>query len=90
MAEVRIPTILRTYTSDQRAVDASGDTVAAIIDDLEANFAGIKDRLVENAEVRRFVNIYVDDEDIRFAGGLEAPVQETSTLTILPAVAGGM
>ena len=89
MPEVRIPTILRTYTSDQRAVDATGDTVAAVIDDLEANFAGIRERLLENDEVRRFVNIYVDDEDIRFTGGLTTAVKDSSTVVILPAVAGG-
>ena len=89
MAEVRIPTILRTYTADQRAVDAAGDTVAAIIDDLEASYAGIKARLIENDEVRRFVNIYVDDEDIRFTGGLGTAVKDASTVVILPAVAGG-
>lgn len=89
MPEVRIPTILRTYTSDQRAVDAIGDTVAAVIDDLEVNFAGIRERLLENDEVRRFVNIYVDDEDIRFTGGLTTAVKESSTVVILPAVAGG-
>ena len=63
MAEVRIPTILRTYTDGERAVPAAGATVAEVIDDLEANHAGIKERLLENAEVRRFVNIYVDDEE---------------------------
>ena len=60
-----------------------------MIDDLEANHAGIKDRLVENGEVRRFVNIYVNDEDIRFTGGLKTEVADTATLVILPAVAGG-
>ncbi len=89
MAEVRIPTILRTYTNDQRAVEASGGTVADVIDDLEANYAGIKDRLVEADEVRRFVNIYVDDEDIRFTGGLATAVKDGATVVILPAVAGG-
>lgn len=89
MAEVRIPTILRTFTDGERAVSATGQTVAEVIDDLEANHSGIKERLVENEEVRRFVNIYVNDEDIRFTGGLKTEVAATATVVILPAVAGG-
>lgn len=87
--EVRIPTILRTYTGDQRAVEAGGSTVAELIDDLESRHAGIKERLVDGGDVRRFVNVYVNDEDIRFAGGLQAPVADGDTVVILPAVAGG-
>ena len=88
--EVRIPTILRTYTGGEKAVDASGATLGALVDDLEANHPGIKERLVEDSgELRRFVNVYVDDEDVRFTGGLQAPVKDGSTVTILPAVAGG-
>ncbi len=89
MAEVRIPTILRTFTDGERAVPATGETVAEVIDDLEANHSGIKERLVENEEVRRFVNIYVNDEDIRFTGGLKTEVAAAATVVILPAVAGG-
>jgi molybdopterin synthase sulfur carrier subunit len=88
--EVRIPTILRPYTSDERSVAGSGTTVIAVIDDLETRFAGIKNRLVEESgDVRRFVNIYVNDEDIRFTGGLDTAVSDGSTIVILPAVAGG-
>jgi sulfur-carrier protein len=87
---VSIPTILRTHTGGEKAVEATGGTVAAVIDDLESRHSGIKGRLISDGKLHRFVNIYVDDEDVRFAGGLEAPVKETSTLTILPAVAGGM
>lgn len=87
--EVRIPTILRPYTGGERAVDGAGATVAELIDQLEADHAGIKERLVENDEVRRFVNIYVNDEDIRFTGGLTTPVADGNTVVILPAVAGG-
>ncbi|TCI96037.1 MoaD family protein [Aeromicrobium sp. IC_218] len=87
--EVRIPTILRTYTGDQRAVEAGGSTVAELIDDLESRHAGIKERLVDAGDVRRFVNVYVNDEDIRFTGGLQAPVADGDTVVILPAVAGG-
>jgi molybdopterin converting factor small subunit len=88
--EVRIPTILRTYTGGEKAVDASGATLGALVDDLEANHPGIKERLVEDSgELRRFVNVYVDDEDVRFLGALDAKVNSGDTVTILPAVAGG-
>ncbi|GAA4552150.1 MoaD/ThiS family protein [Pseudonocardia xishanensis] len=87
---VSIPTILRTHTGGEKAVEAKGSTVAEVIEDLESRHSGLKDRLLSDGKLHRFVNIYVDDEDVRFAGGLEAPVKETSTLTILPAVAGGM
>jgi len=88
--EVRIPTILRTYTGDQKAVTAEGATLAAVIDDLEANHPGIKERLVENGPtLRRFVNVYVNDEDVRFIGGLEAEVSDGDQVVVLPAVAGG-
>ena len=92
--EVRIPTILRTYTSDQKAVTAEGGTLAAVIDDLEANHPGIKDRLIEagpaqEQALRRFVNVYLNDEDVRFLGGLETSVKDGDNVTVLPAVAGG-
>ena len=87
---VSVPTILRTHTDGEKSVAAKGDTVSQVIDDLESRHGGIKDRLITDGKLHRFVNIYVDDEDVRFAGGLEAPVKESSTLTILPAVAGGM
>jgi sulfur-carrier protein len=87
--EVRIPTILRTYTGGEKAVDASGSSLSALIDDLEANHPGLKDRLIENGDLRRFVNVYVNDEDVRFMGGLEAPVSEGDQVVVLPAVAGG-
>ena len=87
--EVRIPTILRTYTDGERAVDGAGSTVGELIEDLEANHAGIKERLVEGGGVRRFVNVYVNDEDIRFTGGLDTALADGDTVVILPAVAGG-
>jgi molybdopterin converting factor small subunit len=87
--EVRIPTILRTYTDGERVVDGAGATVAELIDQLEVDHTGIKDRLIEGDEVRRFVNVYVNDEDIRFTGGLTTPVSDGDTVVILPAVAGG-
>ncbi len=87
--EVRIPTILRPFTGGERAVDAAGATVGELIEDLEANHAGIKERLIEDGGVRRFVNVYVNDEDIRFTGGLDTSVADGDTVVILPAVAGG-
>ena len=70
--EVRIPTILRTYTGGEKAVTGDGRSLSALIDDLEANHPGIKERLIEDGDLRRFVNVYVNDEDVRFIGGLEA------------------
>lgn len=87
--EVRIPTILRNFTGGERAVDGSGATVGELIQNLEAAHVGIGERLLENDEVRRFINIYVNDEDIRFSGGLETEVADGDTIVILPAVAGG-
>ena len=90
MATVSIPTILRTHTGGQKSVEASGNTVADVINDLDTNFNGLKDRLVKEGNLHRFVNVYVNDEDVRFAGGLEAKVADGDSVTILPAVAGGM
>jgi len=87
--EVRIPTILRTYTAGEKSVSGSGGTLAALIDDLEANHTGIKDRLIDNGDLRRFVNVYVNDEDVRFLGGLEAELKDGDQVVVLPAVAGG-
>ena len=87
--EVRIPTILRTYTGGEKAVSAEGASLNALIDDLETNHPGIKDRLVEGGDLRRFVNVYVNDEDVRFIGGLEAELSDGDQVVVLPAVAGG-
>jgi molybdopterin synthase sulfur carrier subunit len=87
--EVRIPTILRTYTDGAKAVDGNGDTLQALIDDLEGNHPGIKERLVESGDLRRFVNVYINDEDVRFMGGLDAELSDGDQVVVLPAVAGG-
>ena len=87
--EVRIPTILRSYTDGERAVDGKGDSVAELIENLEADHAGIKERLIEDGRVRRFVNVYVNDEDIRYTGGLDTSLADGDSVVILPAVAGG-
>ena len=91
--EVKIPTILRTYTDGEKVVEGEGASLSALIDDLESNHAGIKERLVEDKdgadELRRFVNVYVNDEDVRFIGGLGAEIGDGDQVVILPAVAGG-
>ena len=89
---VSIPTILRTHTGGEKRVDASGDTLQAVIADLESNYSGISERLIDSAnagKLHRFVNIYVNDEDVRFSGGLDTVISEGDSVTILPAVAGG-
>lgn len=86
---VSIPTILRTHTGGEKSVPANGGTLAEVIDDLDANHGGIKDRLVKEGVLHRFVNVYVNDEDVRFAGGLAAKIADGDSVTILPAVAGG-
>ncbi len=91
--EVRVPTILRSYTDGEKSVEANGETLAGLLEDLEANHPGIKDRLVEDKEggqeLRRFVNVYVNDEDVRFIGGLDAGLSDGDQVVVLPAVAGG-
>ena len=87
--EVRIPTILRTYTDGAKAVEGEGGTLDALIADLESRHPGLRDRLVEDGALRRFVNIYLNDEDVRFLGGIDTPVADGDTVTVLPAVAGG-
>jgi molybdopterin synthase sulfur carrier subunit len=86
---VSIPTILRTHTGGEKTVQADGSTLAEVIDDLDRRHTGLKARLVTNGSLHRFVNIYINDEDVRFAGGLDAAVSDGDSVTILPAVAGG-
>jgi molybdopterin converting factor small subunit len=87
--EVRIPTILRPYTKDQKTVEAEGSTLSAVISNLDAQYAGIGERLLEDGALRRFINVYINDEDVRFLGSLDAPIKDGDSITILPAVAGG-
>jgi molybdopterin converting factor small subunit len=86
---VSIPTILRTHTGGEKRVSASGATLAEVISDLDANYSGISERLVDSGKLHRFVNIYVNDEDVRFSGGLDTTIADGDSVTILPAVAGG-
>jgi sulfur-carrier protein len=86
---VRIPTPLRTLTKGSDEVSASGDTVADVIADLEKSYPGIRDRLLDEKGVRRFVNIYVGEEDIRFLEGLKTQLKAGDQISIVPAIAGG-
>lgn len=87
--EVRIPTILRQHTGGAKIVEGSGDTLSALVDDLESRHPGLRDRLVDGGELRRFVNIYLNDEDVRFLDGLKTELSDGDSVTVLPAVAGG-
>jgi molybdopterin synthase sulfur carrier subunit len=88
--EVRIPTILRSYTGGAKVVEGAGDTLGELLSDLDTKFSGLRGRLVtDEGGLHRFVNIYVNDEDVRFLGSLDAKVSDGDTVTILPAVAGG-
>ncbi|ORB83352.1 molybdopterin synthase sulfur carrier subunit [Mycobacterium kansasii] len=86
---VSIPTVLRPHTGGQKRVLATGETLGAVINDLEANYSGISERLIDNGKLHRFVNVYVNDEDVRFSGGLDTVLSDGDSVTILPAVAGG-
>lgn len=87
---VRIPTILRTYTDGESEVTAEGGTLGAVLDDLDAHHAGIKARILdEQGRLRRFVNVYVGNEDVRFLDDLDTPTPDGSQVSVIPAVAGG-
>lgn len=87
--EVHVPTILRPYTNGERIVFADGTNLGELIDALESNYPGISDRLVDNGALRKFVNVYLNDEDVRFLGGTAVALSDGDVVTILPAVAGG-
>ena len=87
---VRIPTILRNYTGGASEVTAEGSTLSEVLDDLEANHAGIRARVLDDSgELRRFVNIYVGNDDVRFIDGLASATPDGTKISIIPAVAGG-
>ncbi|AJE82828.1 MULTISPECIES: MoaD/ThiS family protein [Streptomyces] len=87
--EVRIPTILRTYTDGQKAVEGNGGTLAELLADLDSRHTGIRERVVDGEQLRRFVNVYLNDEDVRFLDGIDTKLSDGDNVTILPAVAGG-
>ena len=87
---IRIPAPLRSLTGNVQTVDGNGAHVGECIDDLEGRFPGIKERICDSgSELRRFINIYVNGEDIRFLSGLQTPVKDGDEVSIVPAVAGG-
>ena len=88
---VRVPTPLRKFTQGSDEVDANGATVSAMLDDLEQNHPGIKERIMdENGKVRRFVNVYVNGDDIRFLKNVDTALKDGDSISIVPAIAGGM
>ncbi|HZV35731.1 MAG TPA: MoaD/ThiS family protein [Verrucomicrobiae bacterium] len=88
--KVRIPTPLRKLTNDQELVEVNAATIGAAITELQTRFPGIKERLVDdNGEVRRFVNVYVNEEDIRFLQNQHTPLKDGDEISIIPAIAGG-
>ncbi|MFI0431958.1 MAG: MoaD/ThiS family protein [Candidatus Nanopelagicales bacterium] len=87
--EVRVPTILRTYTDGAKVVEADGTTIAEVVADLDVRYPGMADRLLDDKGLRRFVNVYLNDEDVRFLDGLATVVADGDSVTVLPAVAGG-
>ncbi len=88
---VRVPTPLRKFTQGSDEVDANGATVSAMLDDLEQNHPGIKERIMdENGKVRRFVNVYVNGDDIRFLKNVDTTLKDGDSISIVPAIAGGM
>jgi molybdopterin synthase sulfur carrier subunit len=87
---VRIPTILRTYTGGESEVKAEGATLAEVLDNLDANYSGIKGRILDEAgELRRFVNVYVGNDDVRFLESLATATPDGTQISVIPAVAGG-
>lgn len=87
--EVRIPTILRTYTGGEKIVTAEGASLQELVANLDSTYPGIGERLLDESGLRRFVNVYLNDEDVRFLDGLGTEVTDGDSVTILPAVAGG-
>lgn len=88
---VRIPTPLRKLTANQSEIEIDGETVESLIGNMEASYPGIKDRLCdESGKVRRFINIYINEEDIRFLDGTDTAVKAGDRISIVPAIAGGL
>ncbi len=88
--EVRVPTVLREHTGGEKKVVGEGDTLGALLDDLENRHVGLRGALVDaDGRLHRFINVYANDEDVRFLGGLQTPLDDGDTVSILPAVAGG-
>jgi MoaD family protein len=87
---VKLPTILRKFADNEARVSAEGSTLAEVLKDLESRYPGItKNVVAEDGGLHRFINVYLNDEDVRYLGSLETPVNDGDTVSILPAVAGG-
>ena len=90
-ATVKIPTPLRKLTNNETSVDAVGKTIEQIVESLDSTYPGMRERLIDdNGDLRHFVNIYLNGEDIRYIDGLKSPVSDNDELSIVPAVAGGL
>lgn len=89
MANIRIPTPLRPYTSDHSQVSVNGETVGAALDDLVTQYPELRPHLFNGSELRNFVNIFLGEEDVRFLDGLDTPLEDNSNLRIIPSIAGG-
>ncbi|CAN5328447.1 MAG: MoaD/ThiS family protein [Euzebyales bacterium] len=88
--EVRVPTVLRTHTGGEKRITGDGATLQELIDDLERRNSGLKPAIVGgDGQLHRFINLYVNDEDVRFLGGIATPLEDGDSVSILPAVAGG-
>jgi sulfur-carrier protein len=89
MPVVRIPTVMRKHTDGQAKVEAAGSTVREVLTNLTEEHPGLEEQIFESGEVRGFINVYVDDEDIRYIDGLDTPVEDDTEIAMMPAVAGG-
>ena len=87
--KVSIPTIMRTLTDNQKTVEVSGADINQVINNMGSRYPGLKERLVEDGNVHRYINIFLNEDDIRFTGAMNTQVKEGDHITILPAVAGG-
>jgi sulfur-carrier protein len=88
--QVRVPTVLRKHTDGEAKVEGDGATLGALVDDLDSRHPGLRDALIgDDGRLHRFVNVFVNDEDVRYLGGVETPLEDGDTVSILPAVAGG-
>jgi MoaD family protein len=88
--QVRVPTILRKFTDGEKSVEGKGETLADLLSDLDTRHPGLRGGVVgDDGGLVRFINVYVNDEDVRFLGGVDTPLSDGDAVTILPAVAGG-
>jgi sulfur-carrier protein len=89
MATIKIPSPLRAYTNSQATITVSGGTIGAALDDLTTQYPELRQHLYEGDQLRNFVNVFLDDEDVRFLDGLETEIDDSDSLRIIPSIAGG-